>query len=279
MQARCRNALVLFFLPLTLFTYGCRSNTGKIENELRSKTELYREALEEQRRIEAQNLHLRQELDASRNAAKKSPDQVLSPSGVKRITLGRETRGVDQDDKPGDEWFQVVLEPRDSEEQIFKAPGTMQIWVLEITPQGTKTPLSTWEIGPDKVEGGWKTGLLSTGYTIVQPWKILPIYENVRFVVRFTTLDGRTFEADRDIKVKVVPGAIKKRPETLLSPEGSPVPCPTPIFEGGPIILPTSSTSWKRTPGDAPTTHRTQWRPVTPPIPAVSLGEPRRLEE
>jgi hypothetical protein len=276
MQARCRNALVVFFLPLACLLFGCRSNnTGKIETELRSKTELYREALEEQRRIEAQNLHLRQELDAAR---KKGPD-TPSPSGVKRITLGRETRGIDQDDKPGDEWFQVVLEPRDSEDLVFKAPGTMQIWVLEITPQGTKTPLSTWEIGPDKMEGGWKTGLLSTGYTIVQPWKIQPIYENVRFVVRFTTLDGRSFEADRDIKVKVVPGALKRRPESLLPPDGVPPQhCPTPIFEGGPILLPASSTSWKRNFGDEPV-HRSQWRPMTPPVPAVTIGEPRRLEQ
>lgn len=277
MQARCRNALVVFFLPLVCLIFGCRSNnTGKIESELRTKSELYREALEEQRRVEGQNLHLRQELDALRNTAKKNLDQPITTYGVKRITLGRDTRGIDQDGAPGDEWFQVVLEPRDGEDHVFKAPGSMQIYALEITPQGTKTPLSMWEIGPDKMEGGWKTGLLSTGYTIVQPWKVPPVYENVRFVVRFITPDGRTYEADRDIKVKVLPGAIKKRPELLSPPDGIPHHGAPPIFEGAPMLLPTSGTSWKRTPGEE-SVHRSGWRPAGPP--AITIGEPRRLEQ
>jgi hypothetical protein len=283
MQARCRAALCLFFVPLVLLTSGCRSNTGKLENELRTKDQLYREALEEQRRIESQNLHLRQELDATRNAGKKGAE-APSTFGVKRIVLGRATGGLDQDNVPGEEVLQVVLEPRDSEDHTFKAPGTVQIYALEVNPQGIKAPLCMWEIGPEKLEPAWKTGLLSTGYTFVLPWKVLPIYENVRIVVRFTTPDGRAFEADRDIKVRLVPGAIQKRADTSPPPEGLPLPRQAPMFDAGPILLPTTSTSsWRRSPGEPSTPQRSQWRPVAPApaptlAPAVSIGQLRPLE-
>ncbi len=272
MQARCRAALCLFFLPLPFLLVGCRSNTGKLENEIRTREQLYREALEEQRRIEGNNLHLRQELDALRNAGRKSPDLPPSTFGVKRIVLGRSTGGLDQDNLPGDDLLQIVMEPRDSEDHAFKAPGMLQIYALEVTPQGIKTPLCMWDIPPEKLEPTWKSGLLSTGYTLTLPWKVLPIYENVRIVVRFTTPDGRTYEADRDIKVRLVPGAIQKRGD--MPPEFPPMPAPT--SESGPILLPTSA-SWRRAPVQAETSHQTHWRPVSPDA-NVTIGQPQRLE-
>jgi hypothetical protein len=275
MQARCRAAFCLFLLPLAFLTSGCRNNTGKLENELRTRDQMYREALEEQRRIEGHNLQLRQEVDALRNAGKKSPDQP-STFGVKRIVLGRATGGVDQDNIPGEELLQVVMEPRDSEDHSFKAPGTLHIYAFEVNPQGIKVPLSMWEITPDKLEPTWKTGLLSTGYTLTMPWKVLPIYENMRIVVRFTTPDGRAFEADRDIKVRLVPGAIQKRPETKTPPGEVPMPCPAPSFDSGPILVPTtSSSSWRRTPGES-APQRSHWRPVSSDA-AVTIGQPRPL--
>ncbi len=272
MQARCRIALLLFFLPLFCIS-GCRSNnSGKLESELRTRDQLYREALEEQRRMEVNNLALRQELDVLRHGNKGTPDQLISTFGVKRIVLGRATGGVDQDNIPGEELLQVIVEPRDSEEHAFKAPGILQIYVLETTPQGIKTPLSMWEIPPDKLQTSWKAGLLSTGYTLTMPWKIVPIYENVRIVVRFVTPDGRAFEADRDVKVRLVPGAIQKR--TL---DGPPLPGPAPTYEAGPTLVPMSGSSWLRGPTEAQAPHRTQWRPASQDA-NVTMGRPMPID-
>lgn len=274
MQARCRDALFLFFLPLLFFSAGCRSNTGKLETELRTRDQLYREALEEQLRIESHNLSLRREVDALRQGGKGTPEQPVSTSGVKRIVLGRATGGVDQDNIPGDELLQVIVEPRDSEDHAFKAPGILQVYALEITPQGIKTPLCMWDIPPDKLQQSWKTGLLSTGYTLTLPWKVLPVLENVRIVVHFVALDQRAFEADKDIKVRLVPGALQKRAQVI--PEGMPMP----THDRGPILLPmgtTSSSSWLRAPAEAPAPHRTEWRPVSPPA-EVAVGRPEPLD-
>ena len=277
MQAGCRSALFLFFLLFALLAGGCRSNTGKLENEVRTRDQLYREALEEQLRIESHNLNLRREIDALRQTPKLAPDQPIATFGVKRIVLGRATGGLDQDPHPGEELLQVVLEPRDSEDHSFKAPGTLQIYALEVTPQGMKTPLCMWEIPPDRLAPTWKAGLLSVGYTLTLPWKVLPVYENVRIVVRFVTPDQRAFEADRDIKVRLVPGAVQKRPEMM--PEGLPFPCPVPAHEMGPILLPTGKTSasWQRSPAETPAPHRTQWRPLTPD-PSITIGRPEPIK-
>lgn len=277
MQARCRDALLLLCLPLCFLSVGCRNNkSGQLESELRTRDQLYREALEDQRRMEINNLALRQELDALRQAVKTNPEQPApSTFGVKRIVLGRATGGVDQDGKPGDEALQVVVETRDSTDHAFKVPGTLQIYALEITPEGIKAPLCMWEIPPDKVQASWKDGLLSAGYTMTLPWKTLPMYENVRIVVRFVTLDQRAYEADKDIKVRVLAGVVPRRQELIPPPAGGPAPA----LEFPPVLVPTgasSASSWRRESTETPAP-RTQWQPAAPGV-GITVGRPTPIE-
>ena len=93
------------------------------------------------------------------------------------------------------------------------------------------------------------------------PWKQFPVNEQVRVVVRFITPDKRAYEADKDIKVRVVPGAPQRRPEPLM--EVVPVP------ESGPTLLPTG----RETPP-----HTTQWRALDPER-AVTIGRPTPIKE
>ena len=98
-----------------------------------------------------------------------------------------------------------------------------------------------WDIPPEQLRATWKQGLLSTGYTVLTlPLAyVLPAsVENVRIVARFVTSDQRVYEADKDIKVRLVPGAAEKRPQMM--PEFCCPPPPTPITEGVPLVVPTS---------------------------------------
>src|SRR3954470_24719236 len=98
MQARCRAALLLLFLPLLLCPLGCRNNrSNKLENETRTAEQLYREALEEQRRMEGNLIALRQEVDVLRSQQFAGPNVPPSSFGVRGIVLGRESGGVDLD--------------------------------------------------------------------------------------------------------------------------------------------------------------------------------------
>ena len=254
MLARSRGAFFLLMLPLFFLSIGCRNKTDLVETQLRTKEMMYREVMEEQRRAEAQILSMHREIEALRQGAKTTPEQAAQTFGLKRIVLGRATGAFDHDNLPGDEVLQVVVEPRDESDHAIKSPGCLQILALEITPQGVKMPLCAWDIGPDQLRKSWKQGLLSTGYTLILPWKNLPTTEQVRVIVRFITPDQRMYEADKDIKVRLVPGAAQRRME--LMPEGAPMPAP----ELGPFLAPTSKTtssSYRPEPF-------TQWHPRAP---------------
>ncbi|MBI1832088.1 MAG: hypothetical protein HYR84_11630 [Planctomycetes bacterium] len=261
MPARCPGAWILLFLPVLLASAGCRNKTDVLEIELRTREHLYRDLLDDHKRSEARITALQMEVDALRKGGKITPEQAASTYGLKRIVLGRSTGGVDNDGVPGDEALQVVVEPRDYDDHSIKAPGVLQIIVMETTPQGVKTPLSAWDISGDALRQSWKQGLLSTGYTLTLPWKQFPVHEQLRVVVRFVTPDQRVFEADRDIKVRLVPGAGMKRME---APKEMPM-MPAPPAETGPALVPTGRTT--------PAPHTAQWRPVELDRP-VTIGRP-----
>lgn len=267
MLARCRVAFLLLFLPFLAISTGCRNKTDLVEMELRNREQLYRELLEEQQRSEGRITALQLEIEALRKGSKISPEQAASTYGLKRIVLGRSTGGVDDDGLPGDEKLQVVVEPRDYDDHAIKAPGTLQITALEITPQGVKSPLCSWDISAEQLRKSWKQGLLSTGYSLTLPWKQYPVHEQVRVVVRIVTPDQRVYEADKDIKVRVVPGAAQKRME--LPPEMLPFPAPALMPEAGPTLLPMGRIT--------PAPHTTQWRPLEPAR-SVTIGQPRPLD-
>jgi hypothetical protein len=84
-----------------------------------------------------------------------------------------------------------------------KVPARVEIAAWEITSAGLKNPIGTWSLPPEKVRPTWRSGFVSTGYFVAVPWQTYPSQEKVRLAVRLTTLDGRAFETDKDITVKL----------------------------------------------------------------------------
>src|SRR5262249_20204436 len=114
-----------------------------------------------------------------------APDGPIALYPIRSLTLGRQTGGRELEGVTGDGALQVVLEPRDPENQSIKVPGAALVEVFEITPEGLKRPLSTWEITPDQLRSTWRAGLLTTGYVLLLPWKEQPTTEKQRVVVQF----------------------------------------------------------------------------------------------
>src|SRR5260370_34266198 len=167
MPAGCRTLLLSLLLPCVLLG-GCRRN-DLVESELRKKDALYRESLLDLKRVEAQNDALLREIGAIRQAPPPGypplPPEFASPTfGLKRITLGRGTGGYDNDNLPGDEALQVVVEPRDGDDHVVKVPASLHITAIEINTQGLKRPLCWWSLTPEQLRPNWKQGLLRTGY-------------------------------------------------------------------------------------------------------------------
>lgn len=256
-----RRALFRIFLTsvCALALLGCR-NTEPLENELRAKDFQMREMLDELSKSEDRTEALNRELIHLRQTGPKvAGDEAARLYGLKRIVLGRMTGGYDNDGLPGDEALQVVFEPRDADDRPTKITGLLQITALEINYRGQKLPLCTWDIPPDKLATSWRNGLLSTGYHVILPWKKLPTTEQLRIEARFSLAEGMVYEADRDVKVRLVPGARTSPP--MMPPEVVPFP---------PNTLPPPATGPNLTPAG-------NWQPA-PIHQVIQLGRPEPVE-
>jgi len=161
-----------------------------------------------------------------------TPTGATPTMPLKEIALGSGTGGVDEDGKPGDESLVVAIIPRDDDGTAVKVPGQAVIAVYEVSPQGLKSQIGQWNVTADQLRRAWKSGLLSSGYFVPLQWDKLPGTDRLRIVARFTSNDGQTFEADKDVTVRILPGS---------RPGGLPTPTVTPPSVLPPQGLPSSS--------------------------------------
>jgi hypothetical protein len=210
----------MFGLALAVAAAGCR-NCDRVEAELRGRDRELRDLKDELDRTRAYANGLQCEVNAVHGLAPPVwTDPAVTPYPIRSLALGKQTSGLENNYGSGDQALQVVVEPHDAEDQAVKVPGTLVVQALEITPEGAKRPLSMWEVSAEQLRRSWHSGLLSTGYTIVLPWKTCPTTEKLRVVVEFKLPDGRTFEADKDIAIHLPPPG--SRP--LAPPTLTPVP-------------------------------------------------------
>ena len=241
----------LFSVVLLIAVGGCRS-CDRVQAELRARETDVRELREELDRCGVYNQTLQQEVQTLRGQLGMPSDGSAPPAAypVQSLVLGRQTGGRSNDVCPGDDALQVQVEPRDPEGQAIKAPGQLVVNALEITSEGIKRPLSTWVIPPEQMQRSWKAGLLTTGYVFNLPWKVWPSTEKLRITAQFQLADGRVFEADRDVTVRLTP--LNRRPKVVSTepppaaptvqpapiPESKPAAAPMPTGERTPVLLP-----------------------------------------
>jgi hypothetical protein len=221
-----RVAFATCWLALLPACGGCR-NCDAVEAELRIREQQNQALHAKLRQTELNNMLLQRELFEQRTivaptpgpGAWKLPPEVSGTSaGVQKITLGRLTGGHATNSGGGDDALQVVVEPRDVAGRVFKAAGDLQIVAQEITAEGTKRPLGTWEMPADQLATKWRSGLFGGGYDLTLAWKDWPTSPRLRVIARFTS-DGKTLEAERDITVRL--GARSIGPaEKLPEPQG-----------------------------------------------------------
>jgi hypothetical protein len=282
MEPSMRWTVVLVLVAgLTTATAGCRTPPRKdlVEAELRVKDQDLRELRSELERTDAYNQYLQRELRNIQQAYPNSPPpETLSAAVVRAIVLGRQTGGIDDDNFPGDEALQVVIEPRDGDNHTVKAPGTAHVQALEVTTEGLKRPIAAWHVNPETLRKSWRAGLLSTGYYLVLPWNTPPTSTKVRVVVQFVGQDDRMFEADRDVLVRLIPPGMRKPAvgEEALPP-APPAEQPPAGPRDGPVLpAPKESEPLKK---DDPTLPQPP-TPALPPVmpPATALDPERPLK-
>lgn len=247
---------------------GCRCfDRGKLERELRAREEDVRHLREELERSEAYNHGLFHDLRGG-GCAPPGVEHTVGMSPVRSLALGRQTGGLNDGSCSGDDSLQVQVEPRDPDGHAVKVAGSLIVQLMEIDKQGLKKPLSTWEVGPDQLRRSWKSGLLSSGYVLTFPWKVWPTTEKLRVVAHFKPVDGRVFEAEKDITVRLPPldqrRTLPVPPGPPPATEGETLPPPRPLGPGpaeisGPVLGGEAAEA---------SSAATLWRPVAAPPPA-----------
>jgi hypothetical protein len=239
---------------------------------------------DELERTGAYNQYLQRELHNLQQTFPNSPPpEGLTAAMVRSLALGRQTSGIDDDNIPGDEALQVVLEPRDGDNHTVKVAGTANIQAMEITTEGLKRPISAWHIDPDTLRKSWRTGLLSTGYYLVLPWQACPTSTKVRVVAQFVTQDNRVFEADKDVIVRLIPLGLRKGPP----PEGTFPPVPVQPMLPAPAEGPTLPAPKESEPGKPPVMEKVEKKeeppgplslPPTPDSSGAAIDQQRPLK-
>jgi hypothetical protein len=213
---------------------GCHGNCDLVEAELRTREIQLADLRAEREHLIAHVEALEHEIAALRGGPlnKVPPEAAVPTHALHALVLGRQTGGLDNDGKPGDEALQVLVEPRDGDGHTVMAAGTLTIRAAEIVPEGLKKPLCSWEVTGDELRHSWKNGLLTTGYYLVLPWKTWPANDKVRVIAQLTLADGRLFEAEKDVTVRLPPPGNRKPPRDGV--DGPPLPTSHPE---GPAVL------------------------------------------
>jgi hypothetical protein len=272
-----RRSNLLILVGLLLATpCGCRSNSDLVEAELRTRNEDLRTARSELAKAEFMNDALAREVTALRQqgSAKFTPEQAASTTTLKEIVLTRQTGGYDQDRQPGDDALMVAFEPKDGDGHAVKAPGSLEVTAQEVSKEGIKTMLSVWNVSPEELRRTWQEGFFTKGYQIALPWKTCPTTDHLRVTVRFYLADGRAFEADRDVTVRLPTASQRKSTTAPLLIEMPQAP-----IMKAPATLPMPRTTESNKPKAENMPWWKQTSPATPPASTPAPAPPPSVEE
>ncbi len=248
-RGRCPRLVASLIVALLAGTVliGCRPHKryDLIEAELRTRERELAEtraALEQARQL---NQAYAQQTPACPAPAFPAANRPNSYVPVARITLSRGTGGVDDDGVPGHEALMVVVTPLDADGTAVKVLGRIDVWAWDVYPSGTKHLIGAWQLGPEQIRPAWRNGWISSGYFLTLPWQRYPTQNRLRIAVRLTTLDGQTFETDREVPIQplLAPTALPQTPAAAgplspfpAPPDGSLSPLPAPPDGPRPLL-------------------------------------------
>jgi hypothetical protein len=126
---------------------------------------------------------------------------------VGQLVLNRMlTGGYSAEGRSGDSGVLAVLEPRDAKGRRLEAPGDVAIVLMDPSKTGPEAKLARWDFPAGETAKLFRGNGIGRGMYVECPWPDRPPENNrLHLFVRYTTRDGRKFEADQSVEV-ALPG-------------------------------------------------------------------------
>jgi hypothetical protein len=203
----------LFCLP------GCatRGEVELLEANLRHRENQLHSHEQELSRLRDQLTISRREADILRRRLAGSGDQLAEEATHKLAAVeGLRfntflTAGQDEDGIPGDERLHVMLYPHDTQGEVVKLAGELELEAIDPSAPEDQRSLGRWTYSAEESRDLWHAGFLSSGYQIDVPWKRPPQGERVVLHARLKVADDRRFEATHTVTVAPVRSSSPER--------------------------------------------------------------------
>lgn len=198
-----------------------------------------------------------------------SPEQIPSDINVASIGLHRSSGGWNSDGNPGDEGVFILLEPRNARGQVVPTIGDVSLVLIDPAIVGEGGRYARWDFTAQDAAATYRPAVAggSAGLHFELLWPdAAPTHSRLKLFVRFTTEDGRRFQAEKDLKIDIGPAATgdgsqdlkpvpltaTRSPSNAAQPAGAvnvvpdratlavpqPEPAGTPLRWGGPKVSP-----------------------------------------
>ncbi len=180
---------------------GCESPEQiALERELAALQEQTGQLRAEIQKAHADNAALQQRLRVLSGLERLEPEELYD---LQSIELTRYTGFYDKDGDGRKEKLIVYLQPIDSQGDVIKAVGGVDVELWDLHRQPEKALLGSWHVGPEQMRRLWFSTLLKTNYRLV--FDVADVFEKfdrpLTVYVRFTDYStGRVFEALRLLK-------------------------------------------------------------------------------
>jgi hypothetical protein len=210
---QCRGAAALLALSF-LTGAGCvsRGNVDVLEARLRETQDSLRANERELSQVRNELELAQKETDQLRNRASTVGHKVIpaehaqSLGRVSGLSINRlMSGGKDQDGDKQDEAIQVIVTPHDSEGDLVKIAGQLEIEAYDLTKSGDDKRIGRWMFEPGEVRKHWHAGFLSSGYQFHLPLDEAPGGKQLLVHARMLTTDGRQFDTNQTLAVATGP--------------------------------------------------------------------------
>jgi hypothetical protein len=158
---------------------------------------------------------------ANSNAGGTEPASLTTepPGPIERLAINRlMTGGHSFSGKPGDDGLLVVFAARDSSGRPLSAAGDVSIVAIDPQLSGPAARVARWDFAAPEVAAHYRQGPLVNAFHFELLWPDRsPEHGELKLFVRLTTADGRRFEDNQTVRVRL-PGE-PPSPSTWTKPE------------------------------------------------------------